>query len=104
MRLGFWRAVPLLWLPTLVRADPFHHQGTPFGERALGMGGAFAGIANDPSSTYYNPAGLARLDDVAVSASLTLNAFDRLNIDKGFRTPEGSADLKNESRPTLPVF
>jgi hypothetical protein len=30
--------------------------------RAVGMGGAFTGLANDISSLYYNPAGLAQLD------------------------------------------
>ena len=32
------------------------------GARALGMGGAFAALANDVTAGYWNPAGLARLD------------------------------------------
>ena len=28
------------------------------GPKALGMGGAFVGLANDPSAIYWNPAGL----------------------------------------------
>ncbi|MGK9369927.1 OmpP1/FadL family transporter [Melioribacter sp. Ez-97] len=32
------------------------------GTRALGMGGAFVGLANDGSAIYWNPAGLAGLD------------------------------------------
>jgi hypothetical protein len=32
------------------------------GGRPLGMGGAFTGIANDVTSGYYNPAGLANID------------------------------------------
>ncbi len=68
------------------------------------MGGAFAGLANDPSASYYNPAGLARLDDLTISASLTLNALDRMRVQSGFRSSEGSADLKHTSRPALPVF
>ncbi len=74
------------------------------GERGLGMGGAFTGLANDPSSAFYNPAGLARLEDFALSASLTLSAFDRQRIDNGLQTPEGAADLKHTSRPSLPLF
>jgi len=39
----------------------------PVGARALGMGGAFIAIADDGSSFYYNPAG------VAISGSGHLN-------------------------------
>ena len=33
------------------------------GARALGMGGAFTAVADDPSATFWNPAGLATLTD-----------------------------------------
>ncbi len=33
------------------------------GARALGMGGAFTAVADDPSATFWNPAGLATLAD-----------------------------------------
>ena len=33
------------------------------GARALGMGGAFAGVSGDPYAIYWNPAGLSVLDD-----------------------------------------
>jgi long-subunit fatty acid transport protein len=33
----------------------------PVGARALGMGGAFVGLANDASAMYWNPGGIARL-------------------------------------------
>lgn len=33
------------------------------GARALGMGGAFTAVADDPSTTFWNPAGLATLPD-----------------------------------------
>ncbi len=32
------------------------------GARAMGMGGAFAAVADDPSAAYWNPAGLTQLD------------------------------------------
>jgi len=36
---------------------------TRFGPRALGMGNAFVAVADDYNALYYNPAGLARLND-----------------------------------------
>jgi hypothetical protein len=33
------------------------------GARALGMGGAFTAVANDPSTTFWNPAGLASMPE-----------------------------------------
>jgi hypothetical protein len=43
------------------------------GSRALGMGGAFVGVASDSSATWWNPAGLAAgpYIDVAVARGLT---------------------------------
>jgi hypothetical protein len=38
------------------------------GVRSLGMGGAFAGLADDGSALYWNPAGIAQLRDSEVSA------------------------------------
>ncbi len=107
------RFVWLAWLvllvvqlasPNVSRADPFHYQTLPLGQRALGMGGAFTGLANDPSAAYYNPAGLAWISDSALSASLTVNAFDRRTVDRGYRTRIGSRSLEHESEPSLPVF
>ena len=34
----------------------------PVGARAIGMGGAFVGTANDVTSLFWNPAGIARLN------------------------------------------
>ena len=58
----------LVWLgaSALALADDGHYQNFLVGERAAGMGGAFTAIANDPSGTYYNPAGLV---DIKSNAS-----------------------------------
>jgi hypothetical protein len=44
--------------------EPFFNKWNPFGvsARAIGMGEAFASIADDASAVYYNPAGLAQMD------------------------------------------
>lgn len=42
-------------LPASSRAQPFESVGS----RALGMGGAFVAVADDPTAAWWNPAGLA---------------------------------------------
>jgi long-subunit fatty acid transport protein len=74
------------------------------GERALGLGGAFTGLANDPSAAFYNPAGLARLEETALSASLSLATFDRLTLKDGHQTSAGNGNIDYKGRPSLPLF
>jgi long-subunit fatty acid transport protein len=52
--------VPFLW---------GHHWGV--GARAVGMGGAYTGIADDYSAMYYNPAGLGQLENLEVFGSFS---------------------------------
>ena len=33
-------------------AQALYYRSIPLGERAMGLGGAYTGIANDPSATY----------------------------------------------------
>jgi hypothetical protein len=49
--------------------EPFFNKWNPFGAgaRAIGMGEAFAAIADDATAVYYNPAGLAQMDHNEVS-------------------------------------
>lgn len=37
---------------------------------AMGMAGAFAGQADNPSAVWYNPAGITRLDGTRISAGV----------------------------------
>ena len=52
--------------------------GTEYGVgvRAMGMGGAFVGMANDYSATYWNPAGLGQIRRMELTGS-----FNSLNYD-----------------------
>lgn len=68
------------------------------------MGGAFTAVADDPSATYYNPAGLVLTDDSSLSASLTLQAFDKTTVQGGYRTTEGITSLRHNAGTSLPVF
>ena len=48
---------------------------TGFGARALGMGGAYAGVADDYSAIYWNPAGLAQIRKMEFWMELTHTRF-----------------------------
>jgi long-subunit fatty acid transport protein len=53
------------------RADEFHYNDVFMGPRASGLAGTMIGLADDPSSAYYNPAGLARARNTTVTVSTT---------------------------------
>ncbi|MCC7263930.1 MAG: outer membrane protein transport protein [Candidatus Latescibacteria bacterium] len=61
------------------------------GVRAMGMGGAFAGVADDFSALYWNPAGLAQLRQYEVYAGFLRNHFSNKSIQAGTRA-EASLD------------
>ena len=42
------------------------------GSKAMGMGGAFAGLANDPSAIYFNPSGITKVSGTQIIAGTTL--------------------------------
>ena len=75
----------LLFLPAvlLARADDGGHAGAFLklgaGARGPGMGGAFTAIANDISSCYWNPAGLAQLGRVQLMGAYSTASLDRSN-------------------------
>ena len=56
--------------PQLARAAAFDF--IPSGARAVGMGGAYTAVADDPNAVYWNPAGLAGIR----RAGLALNHLD----------------------------
>ncbi|MBL7669781.1 MAG: hypothetical protein JNM39_04790 [Bdellovibrionaceae bacterium] len=71
--------VSVLFLSASVWADSgvsntIHHQYVS--PRALGMGNAFVAVANDYNALFYNPAGLARLENGEVNLSMDFGATD----------------------------
>jgi F plasmid transfer operon protein TraF len=71
------------------------------GSRALGMGGAFVGVADDPTAVYWNPAGLAS----GPAAGITIGWADfRTGDQTGAPAPgPGQRTSKFVSLGTLPV-
>ena len=55
------------------------------GVRAMGMGGAFAGLADDFTAVYWNPAGLAQMQQREVSVAFLRNARENRAV-TGLRT------------------
>ena len=77
------------------RADDTHYQDILVGGRAIGLGGAFTSIADDPSGAYYNPAGLADARNTNLQVSTSLYGFERGSIPKGVISPvPGVENLK----------
>ena len=58
-----------------VNAAP--HLGMGSGARSLGLGGAFTAVADDASSTIWNPAGLPDVDDLTITLSSARMSLDR---------------------------
>lgn len=48
--------------------DPSAFLNAGVGARALGMGGAFVSVSDDPTAMYWNPAGLGKINRISVTA------------------------------------
>lgn len=59
-RIGIFLVIPLLFLSPLVMANGLNLNS--LGSRALAMGGAFVGLADDYSTIFWNPAGIAHFE------------------------------------------
>ena len=62
------------------------------GVRAMGMGGAFAGVADDFTAVYWNPAGLAQMTRREVQVSFLRNSRENASIADGVA---GFSELSN---------
>lgn len=65
--------------PPRAEADDTHYQDYPIGGRAVGLGGAFTAISDDPSGIYFNPAGIVDTNKVSVQISTTLYGLEVAN-------------------------
>jgi hypothetical protein len=79
-------------LATLASAQTAEVVGT----RALGMGGAFVAVADDPSAVYWNPAGLPRMG--VINLGLEWQSFET-----GGDAADGSSALVAMTTPPLGV-
>ncbi|MGB8329301.1 MAG: hypothetical protein WCE62_04175 [Polyangiales bacterium] len=94
----------VLCVASVARADDTHYRTVPIGAHAIALGGAFAGVVDDSSAAYYNPAGLALGATIGLAGGLSINAWDRFELDSAFQDPEDVADATDKSGRTVPVF
>ena len=85
-------------LPLL--GDQYHYSNIIIGERAIGLGGAYTGVAGDASGVFYNPAGMAFALSNDISGSA--NALYRRNVTH--KETIGKNDFVEESSGMLPSF
>ena len=83
--------------PAAARAQAFLHWEQS--ARGLGMGGATAAVADDPSAAFYNPGGIVRLPGTQVQIGGMLSgrsaSFD------AFGAPDADADTRYAALPSL---
>ena len=89
-RFKFWALMGAVVFsgPAFVYADSTNYAAEVLtkgaGARPLAMGGAFAAASNDATAAYWNPAGLALIDDIEIttmhSPQNDLQSYDFINI------------------------
>lgn len=85
-------------------AQSLYYRTVPIGERAIGLGGAFAGVASDPSATYHNPAGIMSGGRFQLLGSFTSLVFIREKVENAFGSPNANADFVSKRTSTIPRF
>ena len=68
--------VCLLLAPRLASAQFLNYQNRLIGQRAMGMGGAYTALSDDPTATYYNPGGLGLLHERQLEVGLPIFEID----------------------------
>ncbi len=85
-------------------AQALYYRSIPIGERAIGLGGTYTAIADDPSASFYNPAGLMDGGRFSILGSLSSIVFTRQTIEQAFDSPLGTQDFESTTSTTLPHF
>lgn len=102
---SWFTAVPVLCilsvsLPLSAQADLFHYSNLLIGPRAMGLGGAFTAMSDDPSGLYYNPAGLAFQNSPNLSSSINTFYLRQNSYEKVF----GDDSFEDSARGTVSSF
>jgi len=93
-----------LLVTAAAKADDTHYRGIPIGAHAIGLGGAFTGVADDVSAAYFNPGGLVLGGTVGIAAGLSINAWKRNELRRALQQPDGTVSATTKTTRTLPIF
>jgi hypothetical protein len=85
-------------------ADDTHYRFIPIGAHAIGLGGAFTGVADDSSAAYFNPGGLVLGRNLGFAGGLSINAWDRFDAESLWEAPDGVVDVTDKQTRTVPIF
>lgn len=96
--------VALVSAPATARAENVGYNDFQVGDRALGLAGAYVGLADDASAIYHNPGGLAPLPSGTLSTALWAQAVQIYNVKGGLQTDLGTDSLSNFQFLGLPFF
>lgn len=91
-------------LPAGAEAQALYYRSIPIGDRAVGLGGAFTGVANDSSAAYYNPAGLVRGGRFGLQASFATIVFTKYKVVDAFDSPQADETFDTTGTSALPRF
>lgn len=81
-------------------AGEFQHRNLLVGDRAIGLGGAYTALSDDPSGMFYNPAGIVHADR---ASSTSVNALSYSSTEYEDILP-GGTDLSRSSTVVVPGF
>lgn len=93
--------VGFLWFTKSALAGPYHFSDVLIGDRAMGMGAAFAGVADDSSALFYNPAGLGYAASTNLSAAVNAFQYTNREYQKVFA---GKKSFYEDSQDIIPPF
>ena len=90
--------------PAYAYADDTHYEGLPIGNQAIGIAGAYTGVAEDASAAYFNPAGLTREGVDGFAGGLSVFAFESVKLNDSLVDTLGSANFSAKRKRALPIF
>ncbi|MYE87898.1 UPF0164 family protein [Candidatus Poribacteria bacterium] len=91
--IGLFALVVLLAPVCFAGVNAAPHLGMGSGARSLGLGGAFTAVADDATSTIWNPAGLPAVDDLTITLSSARMSLDRRHSFIGLIKSVGNGGL-----------